>query len=91
MNFEQIADRLKAQKALGSQYLLGQSLSAADVYCATVMALISPLPEAQCQMKPTTRAAFSTLDDATKAALDPIILAHRDLIYEKHLELPLSL
>ena len=88
---EQIADRLKAQKALGSQYLLGQSLSAADVYCATVMALISPLPEAQCQMKPTTRAACSTLDDATKAALDPIILAHRDLIYEKHLELPLSL
>ena len=88
---QQIADRLKAQKAMGSPYFFGQSLSAADVYCATILALISPLPEAQCQMKETTRAAFSTLDEATKAALDPIILAHRDLIYEKHLELPLSL
>jgi len=42
-------------------------------------------------MKSTTRAAFSTLDEATKAALDPVILAHREMIYEKHLELPLSL
>lgn len=88
---EQIADRLKAQKALGSPYLLGQSLSAADIYCATVLALISPLPEDQCDMKSTTRAAFSTLDEATQAALDPIILAHRDYVYETHLELPLSL
>ncbi|MEL6414432.1 MAG: hypothetical protein AAFQ15_05785 [Pseudomonadota bacterium] len=87
----QIADRLMAQKALGSQYLLGQSLSAADVYLATVLAILSPLPEAQCQMKSTTRAAFSTLDEATTAALDPIILAHRDFMYETHLELPLSL
>jgi len=87
----QIADRLNAQKAVGSPYLLGPSISAADVYCATILALLSPLPEDQCQMKSTTRAAFSTLDEATKAALDPIILAHRDLIYEKHLELPLSL
>lgn len=87
----QIADRLNAQKALGSRYFFGQTISAADIYCATVLALLAPLPEAQCSMKPTTRAAFSTLDDATKAALDPIILAHRDYIYKEHLELPLSL
>lgn len=87
----QLADRLNAQKAMGSPYLLGQSLSAADIYLATVLALISPLPEDQCNMKPTTRAAFSTLDEATEAALDPTILAHRDHIYETHLELPLAL
>ena len=87
----QIADRLIAQKALGSPYFFGHAPSAADIYCATVMALISPLPEAQCAMKPATRAAFSTLDDATKAALDPIILEHRDHMYAAHLELPLSL
>ena len=87
----QITDRLKAQKAMGSPYLMAQSLSAADIYLATVLALLSPLPEEQCDMKSTTRAAFSTMDESTEAALDPIILAHRDYVYENHLELPLSL
>ena len=37
------------------------------------------------------REAFGTLDEGTKAALDPILLAHRDAIYREHLELPLTL
>ena len=88
---EQFSDRLIAQKAAGSPYYLGTKPSAVDIYSATIMALFSPLPEAQCGMKSTTRAAFSTLDDATKAALNPILLAHRDHMYEAHLEMPLSL
>ena len=42
-------------------------------------------------MAPPAREAFSLLDDATGAAVDPILLAHRDRIYAEHLELPLSL
>ena len=55
------------------------------------VALFAPLPDAQCAMDPLTRAAFETLDAATKAALDPVLLEHRDLMYERHLALPLSL
>lgn len=31
------------------------------------------------------------MDAQTEAALDPILFEHRDMIYAKHLELPLSL
>ncbi|MEO0981589.1 MAG: hypothetical protein AAFX03_02930 [Pseudomonadota bacterium] len=79
------ADRLKAQAAAGGEYLIGEAVTAVDVYAATTMALFQPLPEAQCPMKPATRAAFEALDAATRAALDPVLLAHRDMMYDRHL------
>ncbi|MEM7662284.1 MAG: hypothetical protein AAF292_08530 [Pseudomonadota bacterium] len=85
------SDRLKAQQSAGSHYYIGDTLSAVDVYSAAVMALFAPLPEEQCAMNPTTRSAFESLDDATRAALDPALIAHRDIVYARHLELPLSL
>lgn len=87
----ELAERLRAQQAAESLYYFGDAPSAADIYSATLMALFAPLPEAQCAMKATTRAAFETLDAETTAALDPIILKHRDHMYAEHLELPLSL
>ena len=64
---------------------------AAASYTPRVTALFGPLPPEQCAMKPDTRAAFEALDAPTKAALDPILFEHRDAMYAKHLELPLSL
>ncbi len=86
-----LASRLAAQHAAGSDYLVGTGLTAADVYAATCMALFLPLPPAQCAMDAANRAAFETLDAATAAALDPVLLAHRDMMYARHLALPLSL
>jgi hypothetical protein len=42
-------------------------------------------------MNPHTRAAFESLDAPTQAALDPVLLEHRDFMYAHHLALPLSL
>ena len=86
-----LAQRLKAQRAAGSRYYVGSSPSAVDVYSATFAAMFRPLPPDQCPMEPNTRAAFQTLDPDTEAALDPILLEHRDMMYATHLELPLSL
>jgi glutathione S-transferase len=86
-----LAARLKAQRAAGSRYYVGGSLTAVDVYAATAMAMFAPLPPEQCAMEGGTRAAFRTLDAQTQAALDPILLQHRDMMYSEHLELPLSL
>ena len=83
--------RLKAQRAAGNRYYLGNRLTAVDVYGATFMALFAPLPPAQCAMDAGTRAAFETRDAQTAAALDPILFAHRDMMYAEHLTLPLSL
>ncbi len=86
-----LAARLKTQRDAGSRYYVGRSLTAADVYGAAVMAMFMPLPPHQCDMAAATRAAFETLDAPTRAALDPILLAHRDMMYAEHLALPLSL
>jgi glutathione S-transferase len=83
--------RLKAQHEKGSRYYVGNSLTAADVYSATVMALFDPLPHEQCDMAASIRAAFETRDAQTEAALAPILLRHRDMMYTEYLELPLSL
>lgn len=83
--------RLKAQRNAGSPYYLGNELTAVDIYGATAMALFGPLPHEQCAMKPDSRAAFEALDEPTKAALDTILFEHRDMMYSRHLELPLSL
>jgi len=86
-----LATRLKARRAAGSDYLIGDGLTAADVYAAAAMALFKPLPQEVCEMAPATRAAFEALDPPTAAALDPVLLAHRDMMYARHLALPLQL
>jgi glutathione S-transferase len=86
-----LATRLQAQYAKGSRYYVGNSLTAVDVYSAACMALFAPLPEAQCAMTASIRTAFETCDPQTRAALDPLLLEHRDMMYAQHLELPLSL
>jgi len=86
-----LAARLAAQRAAGSRFYIGDTLSAVDVYSATFMALLSPLPQVQCTMDAGSRAALETLDGPTAAALDPMLLEHRDRIYRERLVLPLAL
>jgi glutathione S-transferase len=86
-----LATRLKAQSAQGSRFYVGNSLTAVDVYSATCMALFAPLPQEQCAMSGPIRAAFETFDAHTRAALDPILFRHRDMMYAEHLQTPLSL
>jgi glutathione S-transferase len=83
--------RLEAQRHAGSHYYVGNSLTAADVYSATFAAMFEPLPPEQCRMDSSTRAAFGARDTHTDAALAPILLEHRDMVYREYLELPLSL
>jgi glutathione S-transferase len=85
-----LARRLHAQRARGSEYLLGDSLTVADLYWATFAVMLKPLPEAQCPMPPGQREMYTARDPILTAALDPVLLAHRDLVYERHLELPVD-
>ena len=86
-----LAAQLRTQRAAGSDYFIGDALTAADVYAAAAMGMFKPLPAAVCDMVPATRAALETLDAPTAAALDPVLLAHRDMMYSRHLAMPLSL
>ncbi len=88
---QNLSERLHKQHKQGRQHYFGDTLTAVDVYSATCMAFFDPLPAEQCRMDEAARQAFGSLNAETKAALDPILLAHRDAIYKNYLELPLSL
>ena len=79
------------QKAQGSNYFIGEALTCVDIYNAAFMAFFDPLPEEYCAMHPKSRAVFEQVFPETDQAFDPILLAHRDYIYSRYLELPLSL
>lgn len=86
-----LAGTLKAQRRIGSRFYVGESLTAVDIYGATAMAMFRPLPPEQCPMMELIRPTLEAMDDATAKALDPILLEHRDFVYQTYLELPLSL
>lgn len=74
------------------EYLLGSELSALDIYLATAIAAIVPMPAELCPgQHPKIRHAFETADPELTAAVSPIVLAHRDRIYQRHLGLPIEL
>jgi glutathione S-transferase len=85
------AGRLRSQREAGSDHLVGDALCAADLHLAAMMAMFGPLSDEDCPMPPALRAAFETLDAATREALDPILFEHRDRIYREHLALPVEL
>lgn len=84
------SEQLANQKAAGSKYLVGESLTAVDIYWAAFAALLRPLPPEQCPMPESLRAGYGGTTPATDEVLDEALLAHRDFIYETHLQLPLS-
>lgn len=86
-----LAARLKAQHAAGSRYYIGTGLTAVDIYSATFLGLLRPLPADVCAMDATTREAFEFREPVTDDALDPVLLDHREMMYREHLALPLSL
>jgi len=88
---EMLAGRLHAQRRDGSRFYLGSSLTALDIYSAAFTALLSPLPPEDCPMPDAMRVGFEAMDEETRKAFDPILVEHRDFIYDEYLELPLSL
>lgn len=85
-----LARRLHAQRARGKPYLLGDALTVADLYWATFAVMLKPLAQELCPMSPGQREMYTARDPVLLAALDPILLEHRDRVYERHLELPVD-
>lgn len=84
------SEQLARQTKQGSAYLIGDRLSAVDVYWSTFAAMLRPLPHALCPMPAPMRASYELLPPEVAAAIDPALLAHRDRIYRDHLKLPVE-
>ncbi|MGR8920106.1 MAG: glutathione S-transferase C-terminal domain-containing protein, partial [Gammaproteobacteria bacterium] len=83
--------QLAAQRAAGKRYLIGDQLSALDIYWAASCGFLDPMPEDRCPMFTDFRAPFlyGCPNEAIENALTSALRAHRDFIYETHLELPM--
>lgn len=83
--------QLEAQRNRGSRFLVGDSLSAVDLYWAVFAALIQPLPDNLCKMPPAFRKMYDCSDPVVKSAASPQLFAHRDFVYHEYLELPVDM
>lgn len=86
-----LSGQLASQKAKGCEFLVGDHLSALDIYWATSAAILDPLPHDLCPMPDNFREFYSTIDAEIEAALDPALLEHRNFIYQEYLVLPLDM
>jgi glutathione S-transferase len=85
-----LAAQLRASRASGSPYLIGDSLTAADIYTATALFPFGPLPDELCPMPPHVRRMFDPVPEEIQGLLPPELIEHRELIYRRHLELPVQ-
>ena len=85
-----LAERLLTQQKRGSDYLVGDAVSAVDLYWACFAAMFAPLPDDVCPMATPLRDMYTVREGPMAAALHPELIAHRDRIYERHLTLPLD-
>ena len=86
-----LGSRLEQQQNKGSRFFIGNQLSALDIYWAAFAALIQPLPHELCPMPNAFRTMYINTDPVVQAAVKPILLEHRDFIYNEYLELPVDL
>jgi glutathione S-transferase len=87
-----LAALLEESRALGGRFLLGDALSALDLYWATFCNLVSPLPPEQLPLPERLRPMFTSPDPALHEQLAKSgLLELRDRVYREHLELPVRL
>ena len=85
-----LTERLRAQQAAGSGYFIGTDLTALDLYWACFSMMVRPLPQDVNPMPDWLRPLYTGCNAAVDAAIDPILIAHRDRIYQRHIGLPLE-
>lgn len=88
---ERVAAQGARQREAGLAHLIGDRLSALDLYWAAFAALLGPLPDALCPMPAGLRAGYSQRSPEIDAALDPALLDRRQAVYDAWLELPIDL
>ncbi len=85
-----LSDRIVSQRAAGSLYLVGDKLTAADIYWAAFSAQLDPMPEDVNPMPDVIRRLYKITDPTILAAASPLLIEHRDNIFKTHFTLPLD-
>ena len=81
------------QQASGSPYLIGDHLSALDIYWACFSQMLDTLPAEVNPMPDYMRKVWGLVTQSLQQAgytLDPTLITHRDHIFENYLQMPLD-
>lgn len=82
---------LQSQAKQGSNYLIGDTLTAVDFYWAAFSNLALIQSAEECPLDPAIRARFERVKPEVAAAVDPILIEHRDRIMRTHFKIPMEL
>jgi len=88
---EAIVATFASLQSAGHEYLLGSSLTALDLAWAAFAALLQPLPEDLCPMRPLWRDLYTWVPTVTPHHDVQALLAFRERIYREWLPLPVDL
>ena len=88
---KELAKILKAQKAAGSEYIIGESVTAADFYWAAFSNFVVLQSPEDILLYASVRPMFENTPADVKAAVDPILLEHRDRMMRTYFTHPLVL
>ena len=80
---EQLTAQLIAQRKAGSRYIVGDALTAVDIYWAYFSQGVKTLPEARCSMPAGMRKAYE-IAGGMLGGQDPILVEHRDRVFAEH-------
>ena len=75
--------QLIAQRKAGSRYIVGEALSAVDIYWAYFSQGVQTLPEASCPMPAPMRKAYDIVGGML-GDLDAILVEQRDWVFAEH-------
>ncbi|MFT6432235.1 MAG: hypothetical protein ACJAVI_000270 [Candidatus Azotimanducaceae bacterium] len=84
-----LTQQIKSQRHIGSKYLVGNRLSAADVHWAYFSQMLETYPHEQNPMPGFLRKSWSVVG-ASLGEFDPVLVEQRDAIFTEHLELPID-
>ena len=86
-----LTERVRTQKAAGSDYLLGETVTAVDFYWAAFSNLIALMSPERCPLHPQVRPRFERVPEAIKAATNDDLIAQRDYIMDTYFRIPMEL
>ena len=90
---QRLSRQLQSQKEAGSRYLVGEQLSALDIYWACFSQMLDPLPPEVNPMPEYLYKVWGLTATAIQAAgyeIDPALLEHRDYVFPNYLQWPLD-
>ena len=83
--------QLARQAAVGSPYLVGKMLSAADLYWTAFSNMIDGMSEANCVMPDFFRQLGQLMSSYLDGPVPPALIRHRDFILDKYIDTPIRL